>query len=103
MNYIAGKTVCTIVTLANWKWFKDYEKGKLKKRGDDYDRIKDAIGQRVWEQTLTLFPQLEDKVRKSITCIGDKTNASTCEVTLNYYCCVKAMHSLNAMIFSEDL
>jgi len=57
-----GKTVCTIVTLANWSWFSDFEEAKLKKRGDDYDKVKNAIGQSVWEQTCSIFPQLADKV-----------------------------------------
>ena len=32
------------------------------KRGDDYDAVKNAIGQRIWEQVVAIFPQLEDKV-----------------------------------------
>ncbi len=32
------------------------------KRGDDYNYIKDGIGHHMWEQCLTLYPQLKDKV-----------------------------------------
>ena len=35
----------------------------MKQRGGDYDRVKNAIAERMWEQTLALYPQLKDKVR----------------------------------------
>jgi len=57
-----GKSVCTIITMANWKWFEDWENEKVLKRGDDYESIKVAIGRKMWEQTLALYPQLADKV-----------------------------------------
>jgi len=57
-----GKSVCTIITMANWKWFEDWENEKVLKRGDDYESIKVAIGRKMWEQTLALYPQQADKV-----------------------------------------
>ena len=57
-----GKTVCTVVTLGNWEWFSDWQDERVKKRGSDYDAIKNAIGQRIWEQVLAIYPQLHDKV-----------------------------------------
>ena len=58
-----GKTVCTVVTLANWDWFSQWQDERVKKRGFDYDAVKNAIGQRMWEQVLAIYPQLRDKVR----------------------------------------
>eukprot|EP00091_Calanus_sinicus_P023473 TRINITY_DN7945_c0_g1_i2.p1 TRINITY_DN7945_c0_g1~~TRINITY_DN7945_c0_g1_i2.p1 ORF type:complete len:294 (-),score=98.38 TRINITY_DN7945_c0_g1_i2:67-948(-) len=57
-----GKTTCAIVTLANWDWFKSWEDKQVKKRGDDYDEIKDSIGHKMIEQTCKLFPQIRDKI-----------------------------------------
>merc|ERR1712055_742728 len=56
------KTTCAIVTLANWDWFKKWEERQVKKRGDDYDEIKDSIGHKMIEQTCKLFPQIRDKI-----------------------------------------
>ena len=61
---LTGKSVCTIVTLVNWKWFEDWKDKKLNKRGADYDALKNYIGQRLWDNVAKMYPQLEDKVRK---------------------------------------
>jgi len=57
-----GKSVCTIITLANWKWFEEWEGERVSKRGEDYESVKVAIGRKMWEQTLAIYPQLADKV-----------------------------------------
>jgi len=57
-----GKSVCTTVTLANWEWFSQWEKERVLKRGEDYESVKMAIGRKMWEQVLAIFPQLADKV-----------------------------------------
>lgn len=57
------KSMCIVVTLANYEWFSQWKDARVMKRGAEYDAIKNAIGQRMWDQTLHLFPQLEDKVR----------------------------------------
>ena len=58
---LPGKSVCTIVTLAKWEWFYQYKDERVMKRGVDYEARKSAIGRRIWEQVLTIYPQLEDK------------------------------------------
>jgi len=70
------KTTCAIVTLANWKWFSKWEDGQVKKRGDDYEEIKQAIGHKMIEQTCKLYPQIKDKI--------DFTEIAT-PVTNKYY------------------
>jgi len=57
-----GKSTAAIVTLANWNWFKDWKDKGVKKRGDDYTEIKEAIGHQMIEQTCKLFPQIRDKI-----------------------------------------
>ena len=54
------KATCAIVTLANWEWFKEWDGKPVKKRGDDYDEVKNSIGHRMIEQTCQLFPQMKD-------------------------------------------
>ena len=61
--------MCTVVTLANWDWFKEWEDGKVNKRGFEYDRIKNNIGDRMWEQVVKHFPQLKDKVSADMSSI----------------------------------
>ncbi|XP_077979087.1 all-trans-retinol 13,14-reductase-like [Glandiceps talaboti] len=57
-----GKSTCAVVTLSNWEWFQKWENERVMKRGEDYNKIKDAIAERMWEQTCLLFPHLKDKV-----------------------------------------
>ncbi len=39
-----------IITLASWDWFKRFDGTKLKKRGDEYDELKSALGDAMLEQ-----------------------------------------------------
>ena len=55
-----GKATCAIVTLANWDWFQVWKDRQVKKRGDDYNEVKNSIGHQMIEQTCQLFPQLRD-------------------------------------------
>ena len=57
-----NKSTCAIVTLANWDWYKKWENGTLKRRGDDYDEIKKTIGHILIEQTCQLYPQIKDHI-----------------------------------------
>ena len=44
------------------EWFEEWENEPLKRRGDNYDEIKKSIGQRMIDQTCTLFPQIQDYI-----------------------------------------
>ncbi|XP_071950182.1 all-trans-retinol 13,14-reductase-like [Antedon mediterranea] len=57
-----GKSNCTLVSLANYNWFKKWEDERVMKRGEDYETIRDSIGNLMWEQTCEIFPHLKDKV-----------------------------------------
>ena len=57
-----GKSTCTIVTFANFSWFKQWENDRVSHRGSEYEHCKSALGDMVWKQTLGLFPHLADKV-----------------------------------------
>ncbi|XP_066923132.1 all-trans-retinol 13,14-reductase-like [Clytia hemisphaerica] len=56
-----GKSNCTIVTLGNWKWFEEWEEGRVGKRGQDYDELKTRLAERAWEQACRFYPQIKDK------------------------------------------
>lgn len=58
----ANKSTCQIITLSNWEWFKEWENSKFNSRGEEYTEMKEAIGHRMIEQTLKLFPQLRDAI-----------------------------------------
>jgi len=55
-----GKSSATIVTFANYDWFSKWEKGRVGKRGGDYQELKDKFKDLVWKQTVALFPQIKD-------------------------------------------
>jgi all-trans-retinol 13,14-reductase len=57
-----NKSTATIVTFANYEWFKDWEKERVMHRGEEYEEMKRALGELIWNQTVSLFPQLKDKV-----------------------------------------
>ena len=57
-----GKSTATIVTFANYNWFKQWEDGRVMHRGKDYEAFKKDIGDLIWKQTMALFPQLQGKV-----------------------------------------
>lgn len=56
-----GKSNCTIVTLGNWEWFKEWEDGRIGKRGEDYDSLKNRLAEKAWEQACRFYPQIKDR------------------------------------------
>ncbi len=48
--------------MASWEWFSRFDGTKLKKRGDDYDELKGAIGNAMLEQACQLYPQIRHHV-----------------------------------------
>ena len=57
-----NKSTCVIVTMANWDWYKKWDKNPVKRRGDDYDEIKNTCGEMLIEQACQLFPQIRDHI-----------------------------------------
>ena len=57
-----GKSSATIVTFANFDWWKDWEHERVHARGEVYEDRKKEFGEMIWAQTVSLFPQLKDKV-----------------------------------------
>ncbi|CAG0917975.1 unnamed protein product [Notodromas monacha] len=57
-----GKATVEIFGVANNDWFKQWQNLPLKKRGDEYDGLKKAFGQKILDKTLELYPELKDHV-----------------------------------------
>lgn len=56
------KSTVAIITLANWEWFQEWQDCQVKRRGDDYDEVKNTIGHAMIERTCQLYPQIRDKI-----------------------------------------
>ncbi|XP_068444593.1 all-trans-retinol 13,14-reductase-like [Clinocottus analis] len=57
-----GKSCMTLLTMARYEWFEEWEGTKLGKRGQNYVDMKNAMAQEMLDWALTIFPQLRDKV-----------------------------------------
>uniref|UniRef100_A0A3Q4MLG2 Amine oxidase domain-containing protein n=1 Tax=Neolamprologus brichardi TaxID=32507 RepID=A0A3Q4MLG2_NEOBR len=57
-----GKSCMTLLTMACYEWFEEWEGTKLGKRGQDYVDLKNSMAQELLEWALTIFPHLRDKV-----------------------------------------
>jgi len=58
----ANKSTCVIVTMAKWEWYQKWSENSVKRRGDDYDEIKNTVGEILIEQACQLFPQIRDHI-----------------------------------------
>ncbi len=57
-----GKSTIDILTIAPYDFFKQWEGTRWKKRGEEYDKIKEQIANKLLEQLYTVEPQLRGKV-----------------------------------------
>ncbi|KAG7505122.1 all-trans-retinol 13,14-reductase-like [Solea senegalensis] len=57
-----GKSCMTLLTMARYEWFEEWEGTKLGRRGQDYLDMKNSMAQELLDWALTIFPQLRDKV-----------------------------------------
>lgn len=58
----ADKSTCLIITWSHYKWFQDWEDGRVKHRGEDYEQIKKSIGEKMLKQCIKLYPKMENNV-----------------------------------------
>ncbi|CAL8305182.1 unnamed protein product [Merluccius merluccius] len=57
-----GKSCMTLLTMARYEWFEEWQGTRMGKRGQDYLDLKNGMAQELLDWALTLFPQLRDKV-----------------------------------------
>lgn len=57
-----NKSTIEIVTVAPYEWFQKWENMRWKKRGEEYDKIKEDFSQRLLEKLYAQEPELRGKV-----------------------------------------
>ena len=55
----ASKSTCAIISLAKWEWYEKFRDTETKRRGDEYEEMKKAVGERMIRQAVKLVPQIE--------------------------------------------
>lgn len=61
-NRYPGKSTIEIITLSDYAWYKKWESAEWKKRGQEYEDIKERYAQRLLEKLYEQLPQLRGKV-----------------------------------------
>lgn len=56
------KSTIEIITVAPYEWFQKWETKRWKKRGEEYEKIKEDFSQRLLEKLYTHEPQLRGKI-----------------------------------------
>jgi all-trans-retinol 13,14-reductase len=57
-----GRATIEIITVAKYDWFKKWENTRWKKRGEEYDVLKEEFAQRLLEHLYQQEPQLRGKI-----------------------------------------
>lgn len=57
-----GRATIEIITVAKYDWFKKWENTRWKKRGEEYDALKEEFTQRLLEHLYEQEPQLRGKI-----------------------------------------
>ena len=57
-----GRATIEIITVAKYDWFKKWETTRWKKRGNEYDQLKENLAQRLLTHLYKYEPQLQGKI-----------------------------------------
>eukprot|EP00058_Branchiostoma_floridae_P011488 XP_002596976.1 hypothetical protein BRAFLDRAFT_121336 [Branchiostoma floridae] len=57
-----GKSTCIIISFTPYEWFSEWQEGRVKHRGEEYESIKNRLAQKMWRQVCQQYPQLQGKV-----------------------------------------
>ena len=61
-NRYPGRSTIQIITIAPYEWFAKWEDNRWKKRGAEYDALKEHFSQRLLDVLFRYFPQLKGKI-----------------------------------------
>jgi len=61
-NRYPGKSTIDVITLAPYEWFEEWKDKRWKKRGEEYEALKEHFAQRLLEVLYDKEPQLKGKV-----------------------------------------
>ncbi|KAJ1091606.1 hypothetical protein NDU88_004724 [Pleurodeles waltl] len=67
-----GRSTLTVLTFASYEWFEEWKDENVKKRGVDYDGLKNMFADSMIQTVTKLFPNIQDK----IDCISTGTPLS---------------------------
>ncbi|XP_078522857.1 all-trans-retinol 13,14-reductase [Lissotriton helveticus] len=67
-----GRSTLTVLTFAPYEWFEEWKDKNVKKRGEDYDGLKNMFADAMIQTVTKLFPNIQDK----IDCISTATPLS---------------------------
>jgi DNA-binding PadR family transcriptional regulator len=59
-NRYPGKSTVEIVTLSHMDWFKEWDGTMWQQRGEEYEKYKDALAQKLLDKLFERMPQLKD-------------------------------------------
>jgi len=57
-----GKSTVTVVSFAHYEWFKEWTGLSSKKRGDEYNELKNQLGYHIVDQVCQLFPNIKNAI-----------------------------------------
>jgi len=57
-----GKSTVTVVSFANYKWFDQWTGLSSKKRGEEYNELKNQLGYHIVDQVCQLFPNIKNAI-----------------------------------------
>lgn len=61
-NRFPNKSTIEIITLAPYEWFEKWDGTRWKKRGDEYEALKEKFSQRMLQELYKRLPHLEGKI-----------------------------------------
>ena len=50
-----GKATVAIVTVCPYEWFQEWKDGRVQHRGEEYQGIKNALGNQLWNQVSLIM------------------------------------------------
>ncbi len=57
-----GKSACCMFTVVNYEWFRKFENTSPGNRDPEYERIKEAIGKKLVDGLVRLYPQVKEHI-----------------------------------------
>ncbi|XP_043091596.1 all-trans-retinol 13,14-reductase-like isoform X2 [Puntigrus tetrazona] len=57
-----GKSTVTVVSFANYAWFKEWKDDKVKNRSVDYKELKEAFINNILEAVTEIYPNIKDRI-----------------------------------------
>ena len=57
-----NKSTIFVASAVPYEWFKEFEDSTLLKRGDDYERIKATLGEKLLDVALEVYPQIRHHI-----------------------------------------